>query len=756
MQRPPTLAGEAERLAKLASYGVLDTQAEQSFDDLARLAALVCDTPISAVSLIDSQRQWFKAVVGLEAASTRRDVSFCGHTIAGPGPLVVPDTLADPRFHDNPFVISEPKIRFYAGTPLVAPDGSVLGALCVIDRRPRTLSAEQVAALERLGRQCMQLLELRLTNARLTSALAERQTAAASLQASEAHVAAVTQSAVDAIVSANAQGKIISWNAGAERIFGFSRAEIIGQPLTVIMPERYRAAHAHGLARMAETGHTTLTEKTFVLEGLRKDGTVFDLELSLGSWSTTEGRFFSGIMRDVTTRRQATEAMRNERDFIAAVLDASDALIIVLAPDGSITRFNDACERATGYSAREVLGRCFDFLLPGEESVGVAEAFIHLTAGALRGRYENHWMHKDGSKRLIAWSNAVLTDDEGAVAHVIGTGIDITERRKAETDLGRQGAIMGSVLKNMSDSVLVTDERGDFVLFNAAAERMLGRSPTDGPPEAWPKTYGMYLPDCQTRLDPSQTPMARALRGEHVDQFEIFMRTPQFPEGRWHSVTSSPVTDAASAIIGTINVGRDITERKQAEATLTQHAAELRALALRDELTGLNNRRGFMLLSAQQLRQSTRMQRPALLVFIDLDGMKPINDRFGHEEGDRALRDTAAILMKVFRESDIVARLGGDEFVVLITDAGEPVLPIIRNRLDAALRAHNLREGQPYELAMSLGSTCYDPAAPRPIEALLASADAVMYAQKQARRLLGLANLSQDPPPTGHAKETLA
>src|SRR5688500_12803236 len=132
------------------------------------------------------------------------------------------------------------------------------------------------------------------------------------------------------------------------------------------------------------------------------------------------------------------------------------------------------------------------------------------------------------------------------------------------------------------------------------------------------------------------------------------------------------------------------------------------------------------------------MKCHALLTFIDLDGMKPINDYFGHEQGDQALRDTAKVLLQVFRESDLVARLGGDEFVVLVTDADVGIVPIVRSRLDAAVTSHNEEAHRPYKLAMSLGFTHYDPAEPREIDALLASADAVMYEQKALRKTQAL------------------
>lgn len=166
---------EEQRIAKLLSYEVLDTVAESAYDDLVLLAAHICETPISLVSLIDRDRQWFKARVGLEASETHRDLAFCAHAILQPDDvLVVPDAREDERFAKNPLVTVDPKIRFYAGTPLVTPDGYALGTLCAIDYQPRTLSPKQLDALKALGRQTIAQLELRLSVQKLSQEVRDR------------------------------------------------------------------------------------------------------------------------------------------------------------------------------------------------------------------------------------------------------------------------------------------------------------------------------------------------------------------------------------------------------------------------------------------------------------------------------------------------------------------------------------------------------------------------------------------------------
>jgi GAF domain-containing protein len=174
MGTPMMSTNDAARVDALQKYAILDSEPEQAFDDLTLLASYVCKTPIALISLVDEDRQWFKARIGISATETSRDIAFCSTAIQQTEVFVVPDALQDERFRTNPLVVSEPNIRFYAGAPLINEDGYALGTLCVIDRQPRELVADQETALKALSRLVLMQMDFRRNLLLLKEALSDR------------------------------------------------------------------------------------------------------------------------------------------------------------------------------------------------------------------------------------------------------------------------------------------------------------------------------------------------------------------------------------------------------------------------------------------------------------------------------------------------------------------------------------------------------------------------------------------------------
>jgi PAS domain S-box-containing protein len=339
--RPESHATEAEeaRLDALRQYRVLDTAADVAFDDLARLAAAICETPIALITLVDRDRQWFKSHVGLDRTETPRADAFCDITILGTEPLVVPDTREDPRFADSPFVIGEPKIRFYTGAPLVTPGGYAVGAISVIDRVPRTIAAGQVDALAALARQVVVLLEFRRNAAELVSGTE-------ALRWSESRYRDLVDTSYDLIWSVDLDGRITFVNKSSKRIYGYEPAEMIGRPYTdFVAPERL-AADAETFARLL-AGEAVPSYETV---HRRKDGAAVTLSLRSALLRDEGGAVcgITGSATDTTQQRAAEARLREQTRTVETIHRVSAALAAELDRERLVQLLTDEATALTG------------------------------------------------------------------------------------------------------------------------------------------------------------------------------------------------------------------------------------------------------------------------------------------------------------------------------------------------------------------------------------------------------------------------
>ena len=306
--KAPVLANEPQRLEALRRYGILDTLPERDFDDLTSLAARICGTPIALVTLVDAERQWFKAKVGLEATETSRDLAFCAHAILRSDLLVVSDASTDLRFSDHPFVTGPPYIRFYAGAPLITPDGLALGTLCVVDLEPHELTDEQSDALRALSRQVVAQLELRRTRTDLESAL----------QKSEERWRAVFDRSAIGVALTEETGRFLAVNRSYEKMLGYTEEELRQLSFFDITPEAFREPNRSLLSEM-----WTGTRQQYDLEKpyQRKDGSLIWVRLhaSLIPGSGSEPRLALALCEDITERKRAEEALHETEARLAEV-----------------------------------------------------------------------------------------------------------------------------------------------------------------------------------------------------------------------------------------------------------------------------------------------------------------------------------------------------------------------------------------------------------------------------------------------------
>ena len=292
----PPSRNEPDRLAALAEYQLKPDDSALQLDEIVQLASKLFDVPIVLVSMVEQERQFFSARVGLDVCETGRDVSFCAHALGLDDILVVPDAKLDRRFAQNSLVLGKPFIRFYAGMPLVSPGGHALGTLCIIDRRPRNgLSPQDRRHLKALAALVLDKLEVR----RL----------AVANEAGQSRFEQIAATSPDGIICANRQGRITFWNPACERLFGFKAAQAVGSSLDLIVPPRLRGGHGSGLQRVAAGGAPRVLGTTVELSACHQDGREFPVELSLSMWQEDGQASFGGILRDMTTRRADEEQL---------------------------------------------------------------------------------------------------------------------------------------------------------------------------------------------------------------------------------------------------------------------------------------------------------------------------------------------------------------------------------------------------------------------------------------------------------------
>ena len=220
--RPPN---EADRLAALRDYGILDSPPEQAFDDLARLAAQTCSAPIALISFVDAERVWLKAHLGVTTTEIPRHESLCAHAILSPHRFLVSDLRADPRYRNHPAVTGAEALRLYAGVPLTAPGGYAVGVLCVLDREPRELEPRQLEALEIIARQVITHLELRRNLRRLEQSLGDHERAETALRLAETRYRSIFENVAEGIFQTTQDGRYLAANPMLARIYGYDSPE---------------------------------------------------------------------------------------------------------------------------------------------------------------------------------------------------------------------------------------------------------------------------------------------------------------------------------------------------------------------------------------------------------------------------------------------------------------------------------------------------------------------------------------------------
>ncbi len=532
---------DLRRAGALERLGVLDTPREQDFDDIVRLAARICDTPIALVSLLDVTRQWFKAEIGLGVSETPMSVSFCRFAAAsGAEPLLlVPDATRDPRFSDNPLVTGPQAIRSYAGAVLRTSDGIALGTLCVLDRRPRELTAEQHDGLAVLARQVVAQLELR-------RALREQ-------RALDAQHRQILASAIDyAVLTTDLGGRVTTWNVGAERLFGFDEDEIVGRTLHVVFtPEDRGTGRPEMEMREALASGTAPDERWH----LRKDGSRFRASGRLMVLRSEAGDVvgFLKMVRDRTAQWQAIEDREASRSRVEAgerrwrglFERMAEGVVVAEAvrdADGRPVDFifaelNPAFEVLTGLPVSVALGRPLRTVLPDtppwllDVFAGVIESgepdTFEIAMPSLGGRsFEGRVQKGEGDGVIVLFSDTTARKAaERRRNALVELGDRLRDARSPADAAHAAGAVIGTTLGvgragyGLIDAIreTITTER-DWTMPGIASIAGMLRF----------REHGSYIEDLKrgetvivhdTREDPRTAPTAAVLDGIAVRSF---------------------------------------------------------------------------------------------------------------------------------------------------------------------------------------------------------------------------------------------
>ena len=633
---------EQQRLASVHSLGILDTPSSADLSGLARAAALICDTPIALISIIDSDRQWFAANIGLtEAKETPRDHAFCAHAILEEQLLEIPNAQLDDRFSSNPLVLADPKIIFYAGAVLKLSDGTHAGTLCVIDRKARQLSSEQRLALRDLAATAVTVIETRQRSA--------------ALEQSNSKYKALCESSPLGIFHTDAQGACFYVNDRWQQIYGLTSQQGAGHGwVKAIHPDDRDSVFADWKQSIASNTDCNVRYRL-----KQADGNIKHIQARARAIHSEQGVItgYVGTVVDITERVKAEQALLKSQDLLNRTgrvggVGGWDLFI----ETGELIWSDQTCRihgLEPGY--KPVLEKAIDFYAP--EARPIIQAAVE-KAALVGGAWELElpFIQANGNRIWVrAIGHAELKD--GKPYLLTGTFQDITAMRKLSDKLVQEHALLQVTLMSIADAVITTDNEGAIEWMNPVAEKLTGWPAGLAKSKSIESVFQILnernmlpivgvLKDCLAGPSEREASEAKLLMSRDGHVYGIDM-------------SASPIREPSGNTIGAVLVFRDVTEQRRL-------ASEIHYRANHDALTGLSNRLAFEDRLQAVYKQACSNSSHHALMFVDLDQFKLVNDTCGHSVGDLLLQQVAALLKQSVRASDMLARLGGDEFGVIL------------------------------------------------------------------------------------------
>jgi diguanylate cyclase (GGDEF)-like protein/PAS domain S-box-containing protein len=606
--------------------------------------------------------------------------------------------------------------------------GRELNLVILRDIVARKLLAEELQqASEELENRVRERTSL-LTeaNQRLQDEITERGRTTEALRKTEEKYHTFLDTLRDMVFITDRKGHFTYVNQMFETILGWPSGNLVGRVFSEIVAAEF---HDETIDRYRR-GMNGDAIPIYELDFLRPDGRRLPVELNVTTLHNPDGNAVGriGVARDISGRRQAETLYRT--------LANTSRAGVYIVQKGKFRFINHNAARYAGYTEEELIGMNALGIVLSQDRPSFIENSRKMLAGEMNMPYEFRICTKDGQIRWIMETvTSIVYEGEKAV---LGNSMDITELRQARMKLEQSEQRLAQIIEGTTVPTFVIDGDHRITHWNRACENLTGIYGQEiiGTKSQWTAFYAqarLTLADLVVNQAGEEMLTAhyegKQRHSELIDgAYEVETFFPDLPpKGKWLYITTSPLRDVEGRITGAIETLQDMTERKEMEE-------EVRLMAVTDHLTGLYNRRGFVTLAEQQLKLSARSRKSMILYSADMDGMKQINDTWGHDEGDRALINAASILRDAFRASDILARIGGDEFAVFSIDAMDVVPQSLVKRIEIKLHKFNSRKKHPYCLSMSIGVVFYDPEHPCSLDDLMCRADDEMYACKNQKR----------------------
>jgi len=718
MPAAPLPQNDQARLAAMRDLADLDASPSPELDAMARAASLVCGVPIALVSLVDENRQFFKARIGLPVSETPREMAFCGYAILGDDPLDVPDALADPRFADNPLVLGAPFIRAYLGAPLVLSDGHKAGTLCAIDVQPRQFTPLQHAVLTELATACARTLEKGRT-IQLVQETARHLRANEELLDQTGKLAGVGGSSLDLIT-----GKLI-WTAETYRIYG--------------VPPDYEPTLEAVIGLFAPESQPELRA---AYERVLREGGGYDLELAL---ITPEGQRrwvrvktdavmrdgkpvrINGAIQDITQRVERRRALEEAEERLRLATDGGQIGIWDWNFETGETFWSPRQFRLFGMAPQEglVSYKLWEHMIHPDDKERTQKLVRETLASV--GSYENEYrvVWADGSVHVLRSAARATVDKSGRPLRLSGVSWDVTPAREMSEKLAHQHKLLRVTLQSIGDGVITTDSCGRIAWMNPVAENLTGWTAAEAQGRPLPDVF--HIVNEETR-EPAPNPVTTCLaEGRLVGLANHTVLISRSGEEFGIEDSASPILGDAGEMLGVVLVFHDVTTQRLLSGEMTYRATH-------DSLTGLLNRAEFEVRLRHTLHTAQADRKQSVMLYIDLDEFKLVNDSCGHDAGDQLLRQVARLLGELVRGSDAVARLGGDEFAVLLdrctVDRAVPLAQKICERMEDFRFTHGDKR---FRVGASIGLVPVDERWPE-IAGIMQAADASCYAAKEAGR----------------------